>query len=129
MTVASLFKGSGKARLGGATVSFTPGARTNWHAHPLGHLPIVTQGRGWVQAEGGPAREIGHGATRNIGTTHVAVAEASDGRSAAWLEPVSDDKHGGRPMIIDGFSPFRHCDPRLGADDGPQATGRLDHHG
>ena len=59
VTAASPLEGTGEARLGGATVSFTPGARTNWHTHPLGQLLIVTQSRGWVQAEGGPAREIG----------------------------------------------------------------------
>jgi 4-carboxymuconolactone decarboxylase len=51
VSVASPFKGSGDARLGGATVTFQPGARTNWHTHPLGQLLIVTHGTGWVQAE------------------------------------------------------------------------------
>ncbi len=30
------FKGSGEARISGATVTFEPGARTAWHTHPLG---------------------------------------------------------------------------------------------
>ena len=109
VTVTSPFKGTGDARLGGATVTFQPGARTNWHTHPLGQLLIVTEGRGWVRSEGGQAQEYGpgdsvwiapgvkhwHGATRTSAMTHVAVAEALDGQSVTWLEPVSDaDYHG-----------------------------------
>lgn len=30
------FKGTGQARVSGATVTFEPGARTAWHTHPLG---------------------------------------------------------------------------------------------
>ncbi len=36
------FKGSDGARIGGATVTFEPGARTAWHTHPLGQTLIVT---------------------------------------------------------------------------------------
>ncbi len=109
VSVASPFKGSGEARLGGATVTFQPGARTNWHTHPLGQLLIVTHGAGWVQAEGKPAQAMKpgdtvwiapglkhwHGAARDSAMTHVAVAEALEGQSVTWLEPVSDtDYHG-----------------------------------
>src|SRR6516164_9025452 len=52
------FQGSGAARVGGATVTFEPGARTAWHTHPLGQTLIVTAGCGWVQREGGPVEEI-----------------------------------------------------------------------
>ena len=111
VTVTSPFKGTADARLGGATVTFQPGARTNWHTHPLGQLLIVTEGRGWVQSEGGPAQEYGpgdtvwiapgvkhwHGAARTSTMTHVAVSEALEGQSVTWLEPVSDaDYHGPR---------------------------------
>ena len=46
------------ARVGGATVTFEPGARTAWHTHPLGQTLIVTSGLGWAQREGGPVEEI-----------------------------------------------------------------------
>jgi quercetin dioxygenase-like cupin family protein len=36
----------GRAR--GAFVTFEPGARTNWHTHPLGQILIITAGLGWV---------------------------------------------------------------------------------
>lgn len=111
VSVASPFKGSGEARIGGATVTFQPGARTNWHTHPLGQLLIVTHGAGWVQAEGKPAQAMKpgdtvwiapglkhwHGAAHDSAMTHVAVAEALDGQSVTWLEPVSDtDYHEAR---------------------------------
>lgn len=98
------FTGSGGARIGGATVAFAPGARTNWHRHPLGQTLVVTQGCGWTQIEGGPVRRIcagdlvwvtpgtkhWHGATPTEGMTHVAVSESADGMAVTWLEPVSD---------------------------------------
>lgn len=43
------FSGSGGARVGGATVTFEPGARTAWHTHPLGQTLIVIAGAGPVQ--------------------------------------------------------------------------------
>lgn len=105
VSVASPFKGTGDARLGGATVTFQPGAHTNWHTHPLGQLLIVTAGRGWVQVDGEAAKPIAtgdtvfispgvkhwHGAARDTTMTHVAVSEAQDGTSVTWLEPVADD--------------------------------------
>lgn len=109
VTVTSPFQGTGGVRLGGATVTFQPGARTNWHSHPLGQFLIITAGHGWVQAEGEPVRAVEpgdvvwippgvkhwHGATRTSAMTHVAVTEAQSGNTAVWLEPVSDTHYRG----------------------------------
>jgi 4-carboxymuconolactone decarboxylase len=109
VAVTSPFKGTDGARLGGGTVTFQPGAHTNWHTHPLGQLLIVTAGQGWVQAEGDavyamrtgdtvwikPGVKHWHGATRTSGMTHVAISEAADGKSVDWLEPVTDDQYTG----------------------------------
>jgi len=98
------FNRSGVARVGGATVTFEPGARTAWHTHPLGQTLIVTAGKGWTQCEGGPVLEINpgdilwcppghrhwHGATPTTSMTHIAIAEALDGKVVDWLEQVSD---------------------------------------
>jgi 4-carboxymuconolactone decarboxylase len=113
--VTSPFKGSGQARLGGAAVTFQPGARSNWHRHPLGQLLIVTEGEGLVRAEGEPVRRIRpgdvvwtppgvkhwHGATPNSAMTHIAVAEAQDGQSVIWLGPVTDAEYRA-PAIFGG---------------------------
>ncbi len=107
VTVASPFKGTGDSRLGGATVTFQPGARTHWHSHPLGQLLVVTKGEGWVQAEGEPVRAVKtgdvvwtaagvkhwHGATPTSAMTHTAVAEAVEGEAVAWLEPVNSSQY------------------------------------
>src|SRR4051794_16389973 len=52
------FKAQAPARVGGATVTFQPGARTAWHTHLLGQTLIVTRGVGLVQQWGGPIQEI-----------------------------------------------------------------------
>jgi quercetin dioxygenase-like cupin family protein len=94
----------GRAR--GAFVTFEPGARTNWHTHPLGQILIITAGLGWVQSEGSPVEDVRpgdiitfgpgekhwHGGTDTTAMTHVAIGEVVDGRSADWLEPVTDEQ-------------------------------------
>jgi len=101
------FQGSGAARVGGATVTFEPGARTAWHTHPLGQTLIVTAGCGWVQREGGAVEEIRpgdivwiapgekhwHGATQATAMTHIAIAESQDGSPVEWMEQVGDDQY------------------------------------
>lgn len=98
------FQADAPARVGGATVTFEPGARTAWHTHPLGQTLLVVAGVGRVQREGGPIEEIGmgdivwiapgekhwHGASPTIAMTHIAIAEAQDGKVVEWLEHVSD---------------------------------------
>jgi 4-carboxymuconolactone decarboxylase len=102
------FQRPSPARVGGATVSFEPGARTAWHTHPLGQTLMVTAGRGRVQREGGAIEEIRpgdviwvepgekhwHGASPTSGMTHIAIAEALDGRAVEWLEKVTDEEYG-----------------------------------
>lgn len=101
------FKATEPARVGGATVTFEPGARTAWHTHPLGQTLIVTSGLGWAQREGGPREEIRpgdivwfppgekhwHGATDTTAMTHIAIAESLNGTPVTWLEQVSDQDY------------------------------------
>lgn len=44
-------------------VTFSPGARTAWHAHPGGQVLHVVDGVGRVQSAGGPVRQIRPGDT------------------------------------------------------------------
>jgi quercetin dioxygenase-like cupin family protein len=53
-----LFQATEPARAAGNSVTFEPGARTAWHAHPLGQTLVVTSGCGWAQRWGGPIEEI-----------------------------------------------------------------------
>src|SRR2546430_9177945 len=89
-----LIKTTDPARIGGAVVTFEPGARTAWHMHPLGQTLIVTAGCGRAQREGGPIEEIRagdivwfapgerhwHGASPTTAMTHIALAEMLDGK-------------------------------------------------
>ncbi|HEX5845374.1 MAG TPA: cupin domain-containing protein [Rhodoplanes sp.] len=102
-----LFQAPDPARVGAASVTFEPGARTAWHTHPLGQTLIVTAGVGWVQREGGSVEEIRpgdvvwfppgekhwHGATATTAMTHIAVQEALDGKAVDWMEQVSDEQY------------------------------------
>ena len=56
-----LFQANDQSRASGARVTFEPGARTAWHAHPIGQTLIVTAGAGWIQQWGGPIEEIRQG--------------------------------------------------------------------
>lgn len=98
------FNTKAPARLGGVRVTFEPGARTNWHTHPLGQTIIVTEGLGWARLEGDERIELRpgdivtfppetrhwHGATDKTAMTHIAIAENQDGRRVDWAEPVSE---------------------------------------
>ena len=102
-----LFEAKDPARTLGASVTFEPGARTAWHAHPLGQTLIVTFGCGLAQRWGGPIEEIRpgdvvwfapnekhwHGATPTTAMTHIAIVEQLDGKSADWMEKVTDEEY------------------------------------
>jgi quercetin dioxygenase-like cupin family protein len=102
-----LFEAPAPARVFGASVTFEPGARTAWHTHPLGQTLVVTSGLGWVQRWEGPKEEISpgdvvwfppgekhwHGAAAMTAMTHVAIVEQLNGKSADWMEKVSDAQY------------------------------------
>ena len=104
-----LFEAPEPARVRCASVTFEPSARTAWHRHPLGQTLIVTCGCGRAQREGGPVEEIRpgdvisfapnekhwHGATPTTAMTHIAIVEQLDGKSADWMEKVSDEQYRG----------------------------------
>src|SRR5471030_932267 len=77
------FRATEPARVGGAIVTFEPGARTAWHTHPLGQTLIVIAGLGWVQREHGPLEEIRPG-------------------DVVWIPP--DEKHWHGATISTGMS-------------------------
>lgn len=98
------FQAEEPAKVGGATVTFQPGARTAWHTHPLGQTLLVTSGSGWVQKEGeakqsinpgdivwiAPGEKHWHGASDSTAMSHIAIAESQDGTPVTWLELVED---------------------------------------
>ena len=85
-------------------------SRTAWHTHPVGQLLVVTEGRGWVQEDGQPRREIKagdvvwieagvkhwHGAAESNRMSHLAVAYVRNGKSSDWMEQVTDEQYKAR---------------------------------
>jgi quercetin dioxygenase-like cupin family protein len=103
-------------RVGAASVHFTPGARTAWHAHPRGQTIWVTEGVGLCQRRGGavevirpgdrvffePGEEHWHGASASRFMTHVAIQQADDeGNVAAWGDHVTDEEYAQAPARMD----------------------------
>lgn len=91
--------------------TFEPGARTAWHTHPHGQLLQIMSGVGRVQKEGegvvevlpgdviwfDPGERHWHGAAPTEPMAHLAVQRAdAAGRTATWLEHVTDTDYAGR---------------------------------
>ena len=101
--------GPDPARVGGALVTFEPGARTAWHTHPLGQTLVVTAGCGLAQREGhrvetirpgdvvwfAPGEKHWHGAAPTTAMSHIAVQEKQDGEVVVWMEHVSEAQYAG----------------------------------
>jgi quercetin dioxygenase-like cupin family protein len=97
--------GEAPSRMRGTRVSFTPGARTNWHTHPVGQTLYCLHGIGRYQLEGGDLVELRpgdtviippnakhwHGSAPGHLFAHLAFSEVTEmGEGTKWLEPVSD---------------------------------------
>jgi len=88
-------------------VTFEPGARTAWHTHPIGQVLLITAGCGWVQSWGKAKQQVTpgdvvwfdpnekhwHGATSTTAMSHIAIVESLDGKTADWMEHVSDEQY------------------------------------
>ena len=89
-------------------VTFEPGCRNHWHIHHgKGQVLLVTDGRGWYQEWGKPARELKagdvvdipaevkhwHGAAKDSWFAHLAIEVANVSGSNEWCEEVADDQY------------------------------------
>ncbi len=111
--VASRFSADKPATAGGGVVSFTVGARTAWHTHPVGQTLYVISGQGLVQKVGGPVETIRpgdvvwipadvkhwHGASPDQAMSHFAISESVEGSSVTWMEKVTDEEYASEPAI------------------------------
>ena len=82
---------------------YDAGARSHWHVHAGNQILILEQGRGRVQLQGQPVREMvpnqpvflpggvphWHGAAPDQGLTQIAVNIGG----VKWLNPVSDQEY------------------------------------
>jgi len=88
---------------------FAPGARSDWHQHPLGQVIHVTEGVGLIQERGGEVRIMRagetvvsppgewhwHGASATSMMTMLGIQEThADEPLVCWGEPVSDEEYG-----------------------------------
>ena len=90
-------------------VSFTPGARTNWHTHTSRQVLIATVGAGMVQVKGLPPHPLRpgdvavvppgvvhwHGAAPGSLFTHLSVVEGGVSGGTEWMEPVAEADYRG----------------------------------
>jgi len=99
------------SRLGGSVVTFTPGARTAWHAHPVGQTLFCLSGVGRICFKGEKPQVLNPGDTVNIPPdtmhwhgaspdrlfSHLALSKAGEqGQGAAWGAHVSDTEYNER---------------------------------
>lgn len=89
------------------SVSFEPGARTNWHTHPRGQVLIVSEGVGFYQEKGKIAQVIKkgdvinipenvehwHGAAAVSKMVHIAITNFQGDTNVVWLQPVSEEDY------------------------------------
>ena len=87
-------------------VTFSDGARTNWHSHSGPQWLFIVEGRVRVQAAGGERQDLDagdavviapgerhwHGAVPGTSGTHIAVNVDA---STTWLESVSGEEYAG----------------------------------
>jgi 4-carboxymuconolactone decarboxylase len=95
---------SNKVQVG--NVTFTPGARSNWHYHPGGQILLITSGTGYYQEKGSPKRKIRkgdvvncppniqhwHGASAKEEMVQIAITNTQKG-TVVWLQPVTDEEY------------------------------------
>ncbi|MCB0582149.1 MAG: cupin domain-containing protein [Phaeodactylibacter sp.] len=88
------------------SVTFEPGARTNWHLHPAGQIILATGGVGYYQEKGSPKRILHkgdavkcppniphwHGASPDQQFIQIAITGRENGPTE-WLQPVTDEEY------------------------------------
>src|SRR4249920_3780180 len=86
-----------------AMATYDAGAKLDWHVHPGGQVLLITEGIGYYQERGKPARivrkgdvikcapgvEHWHGAGAQSSFAYIAVTPTQKGKTI-WLESVSD---------------------------------------
>ena len=96
----------GSSRTNATLVTFTPGARTNWHTHKTRQVLVATHGTGMIEVRGKPPRVLRagdvaevppglvhwHGAVAGHLFAHLSFLEIEGPDNNNWMEPV-DEAH------------------------------------
>ena len=97
---------TGTSRTSATLVTFTPGARTNWHTHKTRQVLVATLGTGMVEVRGKPPHILRagdvvevppglvhwHGAIAGHLFAHISFLEIEGRDNNDWMEPV-DEAH------------------------------------
>ena len=89
------------------SVTFELEARTVWHTHPKGQVLIITEGEGFYQEKGKPAKPIKkgdvvnipentehwHGASATSKMVHIAITNYKNDVQVTWLQAVTDEEY------------------------------------
>lgn len=109
--------GQSPSRMRATNVSFSPGARTAWHQHPVGQVLYVVSGVGRVQLDGEQVQELRpgdtalippntrhwHGAATDRFFVHLAMSEVNDqGEGTEWFDYVNDETYAAAPAPVGG---------------------------
>lgn len=87
-------------------VTFEPGARSHWHAHPAGQILLVTSGVGYHQIRGQAKERIRkgdvvqcppdaihwHGASEDSSMTHIYILPNTEKGIVEWMDAVTDEE-------------------------------------
>jgi quercetin dioxygenase-like cupin family protein len=90
-----------------AQATFAPGAKLDWHIHPLGQVLLITDGTGYYQEQGKPIQVLHkgdvikctpgvphwHGAAPNSSFTYIAVSNGGAKNKTQWLQRVTDAEY------------------------------------
>jgi quercetin dioxygenase-like cupin family protein len=105
--------GKAPSRMRATVVSFTPGARTGWHSHPVGQTLYCLSGVGRICFKGEPPKVLNpgdtvlippdtwhwHGAAPDRLFAHLAMSETGDkGQGTTWSDHVSDAEYNEKPQ-------------------------------
>ena len=88
------------------SVTFEPGARTNWHFHPAGQIILAIGGVGYYQEKGSPKKILQkgdvvkcppniphwHGASPDSVFIQIAITGRQNGPTA-WLQAVTEEEY------------------------------------
>lgn len=88
-------------------VTFSPGARNDWHSHSVGQVLLCTKGTGYYQERGKAARKLvpgdiveipartehWHGAAPDSEFTHIGMTPKASENQTSWGSPVTDDEY------------------------------------
>ncbi|MCD8251411.1 MAG: cupin domain-containing protein [Phocaeicola dorei] len=88
-------------------VTFAPGTRNYWHSHGIGQILLCTEGVGYYQEKGKPARRLvsgdvvnipantthWHGAAPDSRFTHIGITPKMSENPTEWFGEVTDDEY------------------------------------